>query len=162
MERENALFIWYGDDRRIVVYPCDNNQLLNFVCIHPDTESQATKGEGKNRPVHVLADNVRLTFAEWSKRGSVERMLHVFRDFDVTVRALLSKVEPSALSVFPLLDMEKLPTWVVGKLVLLGDAAHPFTPRMSSQFFFRVSGSYFGLSFGLTMIKIKARVPARQ
>jgi len=58
-------------------------------------------------------------------------MLHIFQDFDVTVRTLLSKVEPSALSVFPLLDMEKLPTWAVGKLVLLGDAAHPFTPRTS-------------------------------
>lgn len=23
-----------------MVYPCDNNELLNFVCIHPEGESQ--------------------------------------------------------------------------------------------------------------------------
>jgi 2-polyprenyl-6-methoxyphenol hydroxylase-like FAD-dependent oxidoreductase len=43
---ENKLAIWYGDDRRVVMYPCDNNELLNFVCIHPEGESQGgTDGE---------------------------------------------------------------------------------------------------------------------
>jgi hypothetical protein len=41
------LIIWYGSDRRIVMYPCNNNELLNFVCIHPDTESHATKSDGE-------------------------------------------------------------------------------------------------------------------
>jgi hypothetical protein len=41
--------IWYGDDRRIVLYPCSDNQLLNFVGIHPDTESHATKNDGKGQ-----------------------------------------------------------------------------------------------------------------
>jgi 2-polyprenyl-6-methoxyphenol hydroxylase-like FAD-dependent oxidoreductase len=39
-ERNDELSIWYGDDRRVVMYPCDNNELLNFVCIHPEEESQ--------------------------------------------------------------------------------------------------------------------------
>jgi 2-polyprenyl-6-methoxyphenol hydroxylase-like FAD-dependent oxidoreductase len=39
-EREGELAIWYGDDRRVVMYPCDNSELLNFVCIHPEGESQ--------------------------------------------------------------------------------------------------------------------------
>jgi hypothetical protein len=29
------------------MYPCNDNQLLNFVCIHPDAESQANPGDGK-------------------------------------------------------------------------------------------------------------------
>ena len=40
VENESELSIWYGEDRRVVMYPCDGDKLLNFVCIHPDTESQ--------------------------------------------------------------------------------------------------------------------------
>jgi len=28
------------------MYPCNDNEMLNFVCIHPDSESQASKGDG--------------------------------------------------------------------------------------------------------------------
>jgi len=48
--RRNTLILWFGDDRRIVMYPCRNNELLNFVCIHPDPESHATEGDGRYRP----------------------------------------------------------------------------------------------------------------
>lgn len=53
VDRENSLGIWFGTDRRIVIYPCNNNQLLNFVCIHPDTESQANASDGMflSRPI---------------------------------------------------------------------------------------------------------------
>lgn len=53
----------------------------------------------------------------------------MYRDFDDALKALLSKAQPSSLKVWKLLDMEQLPTWVEGKLALLGDAAHPFLPR---------------------------------
>lgn len=45
LENNDELCIWYGNDRRVVVYPCENNELLNFVCIHPEGEVQdATAG----------------------------------------------------------------------------------------------------------------------
>lgn len=47
-EQMNALTICYGADRRIVMYPCNDNELLNFICIHPDTESHASKSDGKD------------------------------------------------------------------------------------------------------------------
>ncbi|KAJ9618213.1 hypothetical protein H2203_009128 [Taxawa tesnikishii (nom. ined.)] len=34
-EREGELVMFLGPDSKIVVYPCQNNELLNFVCIHP-------------------------------------------------------------------------------------------------------------------------------
>ena len=40
-------------------------------------------------------------------------------------------VDASELKVWTLLDMERIPTWHKDRLVLLGDAAHPFLPRES-------------------------------
>jgi 2-polyprenyl-6-methoxyphenol hydroxylase-like FAD-dependent oxidoreductase len=40
VELDGEMAVWYGSDRRVVMYPCDHNRLLNFACIHPDTESQ--------------------------------------------------------------------------------------------------------------------------
>lgn len=37
---DGEMAVWHGSDRRVVMYPCDHNRLLNFACIHPDTESQ--------------------------------------------------------------------------------------------------------------------------
>lgn len=40
VELDGEMAVWHGSDRRVVMYPCDSNRLLNFACIHPDTESQ--------------------------------------------------------------------------------------------------------------------------
>jgi 2-polyprenyl-6-methoxyphenol hydroxylase-like FAD-dependent oxidoreductase len=66
---------------------------------------------------------------EWNKTGSIEQVLKVYQDFDPALKQLIQKVDPAELKVWQLLDMDKLPTWSKGKLALLGDAAHPFTPR---------------------------------
>ncbi|GKT42347.1 FAD-dependent monooxygenase OpS4 [Colletotrichum spaethianum] len=115
VEKENCLGMWFGSDRRIVIYPCNNNQTLNFVCIHPDTESHATASDG------------------WSKKGSIEQLLKVYREFDPALLQLVKKVHPDEVNVWQLMDMETMPTWVNGRLALLGDAAHPFTPRQAME-----------------------------
>ena len=38
--------LWYGDDRRLVMYPCNDNTMMNFVAIHP-SELSASKGDGE-------------------------------------------------------------------------------------------------------------------
>ena len=103
------LYVWYSNDRRVVMYPTNDNEQLNFVCIHPSSETDAS--------------------GDWNNETSVEKMLHVFRDFDPSIKALLSKADPATLKVWNLLDMDKLPTFAHGRLALLGDAAHPFTPH---------------------------------
>ncbi|KAH6648283.1 hypothetical protein BKA67DRAFT_593957 [Truncatella angustata] len=111
VEKRNVLSMWYGSDRRVVMYPCNDNETLNFVLIHPDSESHATPGD------------------EWNKQGSIEQVLKVYQDFDPALKQLISKVDPAELKVWQLLDMDKLPTWTKEKLALIGDAAHPFTPH---------------------------------
>ncbi len=46
-EREGYMTMWMGDDRRLIMYPCSNNTMMNFVGIHP-SELSASKGEGRN------------------------------------------------------------------------------------------------------------------
>lgn len=110
VQKSGELIIWYGSDRRVVVYPTTNNELLNFVCIHPDSNSEA-------------GDDT------WNTRGNYERMLQVYEGFDPALLALLKKAHVDGLKVWKLLDMEVLPTWVDERLALLGDAAHPFLPH---------------------------------
>lgn len=109
VQRTGELAIWYGADRRIVMYPTSNNQLLNFVNIHPESESGAS--------------------GDWNTQGKIEKMLEVYKDFDPAILALLAKADPESLKVWKLLDMPILPTWVNERLALLGDAAHPFLPH---------------------------------
>lgn len=59
----------------------------------------------------------------------MEQILKVYQNFDPALLDLFRKADPTSLKVWKLLDMEILPTWVKGKLALLGDAAHPFLPR---------------------------------
>ncbi|KAH8676284.1 hypothetical protein BX600DRAFT_508449 [Xylariales sp. PMI_506] len=111
VEQDGTLSMWFSGDRRIIMYPCNDNETLNFVLIHPDTESHATQSD------------------EWNKQGDIEQVLKVYKDFDPTIKHLIGKADPAELKVWQLLDMDKLPSWTKGKLALLGDAAHPFTPH---------------------------------
>lgn len=67
--------------------------------------------------------------AEWNKQGDLNQVLKVYKDFDPALLDLIKKVDPASVKVWQLMDMDKLPSWTSGKLALLGDAAHPFTPR---------------------------------
>ncbi|KAM0327038.1 hypothetical protein ACHAQA_006161 [Verticillium albo-atrum] len=111
--KENGeLAIWFDKDRRVVMYPCDSNQLLNFVCIHPREE---TVGSGEVQG--------------WNTETDRTKLHEVYKNFGSPVLALLDKAKDQSLKAWELLDMDVLPTWVEGRLALLGDAAHPFLPH---------------------------------
>ncbi|RYP29683.1 hypothetical protein DL767_006635 [Monosporascus sp. MG133] len=110
-QKNGQLIIWYGPDRRVIMYPCDRNRQLNFVCIHPREESDPGRID------------------DWNTGGNKAKLLEVYRNFDPALLALLGMVEAGSLKVWELLDMDVLPTWVKDRLALLGDAAHPFLPH---------------------------------
>lgn len=109
VQSPGELTMWISHDRRVVMYPTNDNEELNFVCIHPSGETKAS--------------------GDWNNDTSVESMLKVYESFGDGVKALLGMADPTTLRVWNLLDMEKLPSFVEGKLALIGDAAHPFTPH---------------------------------
>ena len=110
-EIDGSMDMWYSADRKIVLYQTSNNKLLNFVCIHPASLSDASDG--------------------YSKAASVSRLLEVYRDFHPGLVKLLGKVDPKELKIYPLFDMPTLPTFISDRLALVGDAAHPFTPHLA-------------------------------
>lgn len=48
-KREGYMTMWIGNDCRLIMYPCSDNTLMNFVAIHPSNLS-ASKGEGESQP----------------------------------------------------------------------------------------------------------------
>lgn len=139
-DQEGHLIMMFARDRRVVVYPTSDNTLLNFVCIHPTAESQIESEEPGS--------------ADWQNQGNLNKMLEVYKDFESAVIKLLSMADEETLKVWELLDMEQLPSWTEGKLVLIGDAAHPFTPRKSFL-------SHSSRSQKLTVRKIKDKEQAK-
>lgn len=48
-EKEDEMSVWSAADRRVVMYPCNDNKILNIVGIHPENESHGTAdGEQEN------------------------------------------------------------------------------------------------------------------
>ena len=123
--------MFIGEDRRFVMYPCSNNELLNFVVIHPSSESEASDGKWSilKQTLRTLKSDWLTDNPEWNAGGSKENLGKIFKDFGPRIAALISHVDDKSLKLWSLLDMEVLPTWVSGRLALMGDAAHPFLPR---------------------------------
>ncbi len=93
------------------MYPARNNELLNFVCIHPDPQETA---DGDNT---------------WNREGRVEDLLKCYEGFDPRALKLLALADPESLKVWNLMDMDEIEQWQRGHCCLIGDAAHPFLPH---------------------------------
>lgn len=111
VEHTGQLSIWYSTDRRIILYPTSDNTVLNFVIIHPESESAADSDDA------------------WGAQGNLDKMLHIMDGFDPVILRLLAKADPESVKVWKLLDMDVIPKWHYQRLALVGDAAHPFLPH---------------------------------
>ncbi|KAL4864247.1 hypothetical protein BDV12DRAFT_205836 [Aspergillus spectabilis] len=113
VQHHGELSIWYGSDRRIIMYPTSHNSVLNFVAIHPENES-AEDADANDT---------------WGQQGNLDKMLRIFEGFDEAILLLLGKADPQSVKLWKLLDMDVVPQWHHQRLALLGDAAHPFLPH---------------------------------
>lgn len=93
-----------ANDRRIVFYPTRHNTELNMIAFVPD---------------NVVDGNIGLT----NKRVVQDAFSHFFP----SARKCLTYAEDD-IKVWELWDLKDLTSWHKGRLVLIGDAAHPFLP----------------------------------
>ena len=97
---------WVGDGRRVSVMPIGGDRLYFFF----DVPRPAETLEGLGRPVALL----RREFGRWA----------------VPVQALLDRIDGAVINVVSIHDLDPLPTWSRGPVVLLGDAAHSMAPDL--------------------------------
>ncbi|WP_367129050.1 FAD-dependent monooxygenase [Saccharothrix sp. HUAS TT1] len=99
--RWNAVTWWAGPGRHFVHYPINGGRTLNLAVIHEDGATEAVNG------VPVGTPHVR----------------RLFDGFGPTARRLLALGDD--FRAWGLVDRDPVDTWVDGRVVLLGDAAHP-------------------------------------
>ncbi|TFK53831.1 monooxygenase [Heliocybe sulcata] len=98
---------WIGPDVHMLTSTARGGRLMSWVITHKD---EADIEES------------------WSFPGKMEDVLKVVEGYDPTCRAILSKA-PSCVD-WKIVYRDPLPTWISkgGRIVLIGDAAHPFLP----------------------------------
>jgi 2-polyprenyl-6-methoxyphenol hydroxylase-like FAD-dependent oxidoreductase len=102
---------WWGPDRHIVIYYVTSNRdEVYFVTSQPEPAEWMTR-------------------ESWSAKGDLKVLRDSFAAFHPEVRAVLAAC-PDVYK-WALFERNPLPTWIQGRVALLGDACHPMTPYMA-------------------------------
>jgi salicylate hydroxylase/6-hydroxynicotinate 3-monooxygenase len=102
---------WWGTDRHIVCYYTTREKSeVYFVTSVPEPAEWLTK-------------------ESWSAKGDVRELRAAYEGFHYDVTQMLDACPDC--HKWAILEREPLPNWSDGRVVLLGDAAHPMTPYMA-------------------------------
>lgn len=99
--------LWLGERAHLVHYPISNGQLLNIVAIIDSADPPTG----------------------WSTPGDAENLLMCFENWATPAYSLLKRV--TEWRTWALYDRDPAPEWGVGRITLLGDAAHPTLPFLA-------------------------------
>jgi len=103
----DAWLMWLGKGKHFLTFPLRGGELINYVGFVPADEEMRES---------------------WSAPGDPEVLRREFAGWEPRVESLLRQVQVTFRWV--LYDREPLPTWILGRLALLGDAAHPMLPHL--------------------------------
>ncbi|MFD7811528.1 FAD-dependent monooxygenase [Streptomyces sp. NPDC059785] len=88
------------------------------------------EGTGKVLVNWVVEANRGESIEDWNQLGSVDEIMHYYDECDIVhldVQEMLRNAREVYL--FPLIRHDPLDTWIDGRVVLIGDAAHAMYPR---------------------------------
>jgi salicylate hydroxylase len=97
--------IWLGPGRHFVHYPIRGGQLVNVVAIVP-------AGAWRNE--------------SWTADGEISDLIAEFEGWDDRLQQLI--ISASSTKRWAMYDRDPLERWTVGRIALLGDAAHAMLP----------------------------------
>ncbi|KAJ9144566.1 3-hydroxybenzoate 6-hydroxylase 1 [Pleurostoma richardsiae] len=100
-----------GEDKRVIMGPGRGGKLFGIVALVPDDKMQ-------EKP----------TDESWVRPGSKKRLLEAYADFPAWLRAIFNSAPDEGIGLWQLRDFNPLPTWVRGRTIIIGDAAHAMLP----------------------------------
>jgi salicylate hydroxylase len=103
----NAWLMWMGPGKHFLAYPVRADTAINYAGFIPAHEASKES---------------------WSAAGDPDALRREFALWDPRIASLLEHVETTSL--WALYDREALTSWTLGRLTLLGDAAHPMLPHV--------------------------------
>ncbi|KIW13655.1 hypothetical protein PV08_08846 [Exophiala spinifera] len=111
--------LFCGNDGYIVMYPVEKGRFMNMVAVKRVSPSSGVGGQPFMAP--------KAGDTNWVQPVDKATMLGDFADWGESIQALLSQIQrPERWALF---DHLPAPTYVKGKVVILGDAAHASTPH---------------------------------
>lgn len=98
-----------GHEKRVIMGPGRGGKLFGIVALVPDEK------------MHEKSST-----SSWAEEGSRDKLLEAYSDFPQWVKQIFDKAPE--IGLWQLRDLDPLPTWVKGRTILIGDAAHPMLP----------------------------------
>lgn len=105
-----GVHVFSAEDRHLVVYPCREGRLLNCAGIYPPGPGDEAGND-----------------ASWHNTASASHLVETFRGFGEDLLEMCRMAKD--VKLWSLASRNPAPTFVKGKLALIGDAAHPMLPH---------------------------------
>ena len=102
--------VWLGPKKHFVTYHVNGGKNLNCVCL---VEQDGWLNES------------------WSEKGDIDELKRIYKGWDRTIGTLLEHVDPNTLYRWALHDRTPMKQWSKGRILVLGDAAHPMLPFLA-------------------------------
>ncbi len=102
--------VWLGPNKHFVTYHVNGGKNLNCVCL---VEQDGWLNES------------------WSEKGDIEELKRIYKGWNRTIGTLLECVDPNTLYRWALHDRPPMKQWSKGRILVLGDAAHPMLPFLA-------------------------------